>query len=230
MNRTSDLESRTITQHRDDDEQFPEVGKGGNFYLQVNGRNFLVRGAVYTPDLLYRYDPARETTVLRYVKNLGLNMLRWESKIASEHIVEEADEEGIPLLLGWMCCNQWEKWDQWSAEDHKVAGESLRSQILMLRGHASVFLWRTGAMDWHRCRCGMNITGFCRSCTGKTPWWTRCHRLRAVRMGTANGMASTCRDPTAGGRRPTGSAGGMPQLGGPARSRETMRTFRRTRA
>jgi exo-1,4-beta-D-glucosaminidase len=136
---------RTITQHRDDDERFPEVGKGGNFYLQVNGRNFLVRGAVYTPDLLYRYDPARETTVLRYVKNLGLNMLRWESKIASEHIVEEADEEGIPLLLGWMCCNQWEKWEQWSAEDHKVAGESLRSQILMLRGHASVFLWANGS-------------------------------------------------------------------------------------
>jgi exo-1,4-beta-D-glucosaminidase len=136
---------RTITQHRDDDEQFPEVGKGGNFYLQVNGRDFLVRGAVYTPDLLYRYDPARETTVLRYVKNLGLNMLRWESKIASEHIVEQADEEGIPLMLGWMCCNQWEKWDQWSAEDHQVAGESLRSQILMLRAHASVFLWANGS-------------------------------------------------------------------------------------
>jgi exo-1,4-beta-D-glucosaminidase len=136
---------RTITQGRDHDEQFPKVGKGGNFYLQVNGRNFLVRGAVYTPDLLYRYDPARETTVLRYVKNLGLNMLRWESKIASQHIVEEADEQGIPLMLGWMCCNQWEKWNQWSAEDHRVAAQSLRSQILMLRAHPSVFLWANGS-------------------------------------------------------------------------------------
>lgn len=136
---------RTITQHRDHDEQFPEVGKGGNFYLQVNGRNFLVRGAVYTPDLLYRYDPAREDTILSYVKNMGLNMLRWESKIASEHIVEEADRQGIPLMLGWMCCNQWEKWDQWSAEDHQVAAESLRSQILMLRAHPAVFLWANGS-------------------------------------------------------------------------------------
>lgn len=136
---------RTITQHRDDNQQFPEVGKGGYFYLQVNGRNFLARGAVYSPDLLYRYDPAREDAVLRYVKDLGLNMLRWEGKITSQHMIEEADEQGIPVMLGWMCCNQWEKWDQWSAEDHRVAAESLRSQLLMLRAHPSVFLWANGS-------------------------------------------------------------------------------------
>jgi exo-1,4-beta-D-glucosaminidase len=136
---------RSITQHRDQDEQFPEAGKGGNFYLQVNGRDFLVRGGVYTPDLLYRYDPEREAEILRYVKDLGLNMLRWESKISSEHIVELADEQGIPLMFGWMCCNQWEKWDQWSEEDHRVASLSLRSQILMLRSHASVFIWANGS-------------------------------------------------------------------------------------
>ena len=136
---------RTITQHRDQDEQFPGLGKGGNFYLQVNGRDFLVRGAVYTPDLLYRYDPDREAAVLRYVKDLGLNMLRWESKISSEHIVELADEQGIPLMFGWMCCNQWEKWGQWDEEDHRVAAESLQSQILMLRPHASVWIWANGS-------------------------------------------------------------------------------------
>jgi exo-1,4-beta-D-glucosaminidase len=136
---------RIITQHRDQDEQFSDIGKGGNFYLQVNGRDFLVRGADYTPDLLYRYDPEREAQILRYVKDLGINMLRWESKISSEHIVELADEQGIPLMFGWMCCNQWEKWDQWSEEDHGVASQSLRSQILMLRPHASVFVWANGS-------------------------------------------------------------------------------------
>ena len=55
---------RTITQFRDDDERFPELGRGGSFYLQVNGRDFLVRGATYTPDLLYRYDPDREDAIL----------------------------------------------------------------------------------------------------------------------------------------------------------------------
>ncbi len=136
---------RSITQHRDQDQQFPDKGKGGNFYLQVNGRDFLVRGADYTPDLLYRYDPERESEILRYVKDLGLNMLRWESKISSEHIIELADEQGIPVMLGWMCCNQWEKWEQWSVEDHRVASQSLRSQLLMLRPHASVFIWANGS-------------------------------------------------------------------------------------
>jgi exo-1,4-beta-D-glucosaminidase len=136
---------RSIRQYRDHDEQFSNVGKGGNFYLKINGKDFLVRGAVYTPDLLYRYDPDREAAILRYVKDLGLNMLRWESKISSEHIIELADEQGIPLMFGWMCCNQWEMWDRWDEEDHQVAQESLRSQILMLRHHPSVWIWANGS-------------------------------------------------------------------------------------
>ena len=99
---------RKITQHRDSDNQFPTVGTGGNFYLQVNGKDFLIRGADYTPDLLYKYDEKREEAVISYVKDLGLNMLRWESKISSEHMVELADRAGIPVMMGWMCCNQWE--------------------------------------------------------------------------------------------------------------------------
>jgi exo-1,4-beta-D-glucosaminidase len=131
---------RSITQHRDNNEKFPQM-KGGNFYLKVNGRDFLVRGGNYTPDLLYRYDPQREADILRYVKDLGINFIRWESKIASEHIIDMADEQGIPLMFGWMCCNQWEKWDQWDDECHCVASQSLRSQIQMLSHHASVVAW-----------------------------------------------------------------------------------------
>lgn len=146
----SDTESirfgiREVTQHRDHDEQFPWVGKGGNFYLQINGKNFLIRGAAYTPDLLYRYNPKREATAIAYAKDMGLNMLRSEGKIFSEHLVELADEEGVPLMYGWMCCNQWERWKQWSAEDQRVARESLHSQILMLRSHPSVFIWANGS-------------------------------------------------------------------------------------
>ncbi|WP_445165323.1 glycosyl hydrolase 2 galactose-binding domain-containing protein [Mycolicibacterium sp. Dal123E01] len=136
---------RTITQGRDSDDSFADLGTGGNFYLQVNGKNFLVRGATYTPDLLYKYDPDRDDAILGYVKDLGLNMLRLESKIASQRFVERADELGIPLMYGWMCCNQWEKWQQWDDEDRRVSQESMRSQIAMLRSHASVFVWANGS-------------------------------------------------------------------------------------
>ena len=136
---------RTVSQHRDQDSDVPDQGTGGNFYLTVNGKDFLVRGAAYTPDLLYSYDPGREDAILGYAKDLGLNMLRLEGKFPGEHIVEKADELGIPLMFGWMCCNQWEKWSQWDDEDYRVAQDSLRSQILMLRSHASAFIWANGS-------------------------------------------------------------------------------------
>jgi exo-1,4-beta-D-glucosaminidase len=132
---------RTVSQFRDDDERFPELGDGGSFYLKVNGRDFLVRGATYTPDLLYRNDPDRDDAILAYTRDMGLNMLRLESKIPAERFVEQADELGIPLMVGWMCCNQWEKWPQWDSEDLRVAQDSMRSQISMLRSHASAFVW-----------------------------------------------------------------------------------------
>ncbi|WP_081283310.1 glycoside hydrolase family 2 protein [Mycobacterium asiaticum] len=132
---------RTVTQYRD----AGFSGDGGDFYLKVNGKKFPVRGAAYTPDLLFRYDPDRETAILHYAKDLGLNMLRLEGKLASEHLTEEADELGIPLMAGWMCCNQWEKWEQWDAEDERVAMDSLRSQIRELRSHASAFIWANGS-------------------------------------------------------------------------------------
>jgi exo-1,4-beta-D-glucosaminidase len=136
---------RSVQQFRDNDEQFPDVGKGGNFYLKVNGKDFLVRGAAYTPDLLYASDPNRDAAILGYVKDLGLNMIRLEGKFPGDRITEMADEMGIPLMYGWMCCNQWEKWNQWDDEDKRVAQESLRSQIEELRSHPSAFVWANGS-------------------------------------------------------------------------------------
>ena len=136
---------RDVSQHRDTDTSHPELGTGGNFYLTVNGRNFPVRGAAYAPDLLFADDPERDIATLRYAKDLGLNMLRLEGKFPGERLVDMADELGIPLMFGWMCCNQWEKWAQWDAEDNRVARDSLSSQIRMLRSHASAFVWANGS-------------------------------------------------------------------------------------
>jgi exo-1,4-beta-D-glucosaminidase len=135
---------RKVTQHRDSDLRFSKAAEG-NLYFQVNGKDFHARGADYAPDLLFRYDPQREVETIRYVKDLGLNMLRWEAKIADEHMFELADQAGIPVMAGWMCCSKWEQWDQWNAEDLRVAKESLSSQILMLRSHGSAFLWSNGS-------------------------------------------------------------------------------------
>ena len=48
-------------------------------------------------------------------------------------------------MPGWCCCDHWEKWKDWDAEDLPVATASLRDQILRLRGRASVFTWLNGS-------------------------------------------------------------------------------------
>jgi exo-1,4-beta-D-glucosaminidase len=141
-----DFGIRKITQHRDTDNSFPGIGSGGgNFYLQINGRDYLIRGAAYTPDLLFKNDPDRDAGHMLYIKDLGLNLIRWELKIADDTMLERADREGIPVMLGWMCCMQWEHWDLWSAEDQWVARASLRSRLRELRAHPAVVLWANGS-------------------------------------------------------------------------------------
>ena len=140
-----DFGIRKIVQKRDNDTSFPQIGTGGNFYLQINGKDYLIRGGVYTPDLLFNNDPARDDAVMLYAKDLGLNMLRWELKIADDTMLDRADREGMPVMLGWMCCGQWEQWDSWSAEDQWVARASLRARMQELRSHAAVVLWANGS-------------------------------------------------------------------------------------
>ena len=140
-----DFGIRKITQARDSDNSFPAIGKGGSFYLKINGRDYLVRGGVYSPDLLYKNDPEHDVAIIRYVKDLGLNLLRWESKIADESMLDLADREGIPTMFGWMCCSQWEHWDSWTAEDQWVARASTRTTIQTLRAHPSVVAWANGS-------------------------------------------------------------------------------------
>jgi exo-1,4-beta-D-glucosaminidase len=140
-----DFGIRKISQARDSDNTFPAVGKGGSFYLKINGRDYLVRGGVYSPDLLYKNDPEHDAAIIHYVKDLGLNLLRWESKIADESMLDLADREGIPTMFGWMCCSQWEHWDSWTAEDQWVARASTRTTIQTLRAHPSVVAWANGS-------------------------------------------------------------------------------------
>jgi exo-1,4-beta-D-glucosaminidase len=140
-----DFGIRQITQKRDSDNSFPEIGTGGNFYLQINGRDYPIHGGVYSPDLLFRNDPERDAAIMQYVKNLGLNLIRWELKIADDTMIERADREGVPIMLGWMCCAQWEHWGLWTAEDHWVARASLRARIRELRSHAAAVIWANGS-------------------------------------------------------------------------------------
>ena len=111
----------------------------------MNGRRILIRGAGWSSELMLRYSPERFEQEIAYVKDMGLNTIRLEGKLEDDPFFDITDREGILVMPGWCCCDHWEKWKDWDAEDLPVATASLRDQILRLRGRASVFTWLNGS-------------------------------------------------------------------------------------
>ncbi|HEY6184581.1 MAG TPA: sugar-binding domain-containing protein [Terriglobales bacterium] len=122
-----------------------EVDKGNHRVFQVNGRNVLIRGGGWASDLLLRYMPARLEQEFQYVKDMYLNTIRTEGKLESDYFYNLADREGILIIAGWCCCDQWERWKQWDQEDYVVAQHSQEDQIRRLRNHPSILAWMNGS-------------------------------------------------------------------------------------
>jgi exo-1,4-beta-D-glucosaminidase len=122
-----------------------ELTDKGYRLFKVNGRKVLIRGAAWAPDLLLRWSSKRLDADLHYVRDMGLNTIRLEGRIDREEFYEKTDRLGILVMPGWTCCDAWEKWSNWKQEQHRIAAESLRSQIRVLRNHPSVFVWLYGS-------------------------------------------------------------------------------------
>jgi exo-1,4-beta-D-glucosaminidase len=123
-----------------------ELTAEGHRLFKVNGQPLLIRGGGWASDMLLRpKSRARLEAELRYVREMGLNTIRLEGKLESDLFYDLADEYGILVMPGWCCCDQWELWDQWDAEDHRVGPASLRDQALRLRNHPSVLAWFNGS-------------------------------------------------------------------------------------
>jgi exo-1,4-beta-D-glucosaminidase len=118
--------------------------KGGRLF-KVNGRKVLIRGAAWAPDLLLRWSAKRLDADLAYVKHMGLNTIRLEGKMDRGEFFEKTDRLGILVMPGWICCDMWEHWDDWTAETKKIAAASLVDQVTRLRSHPSVFVWLYGS-------------------------------------------------------------------------------------
>ncbi|MBZ5564909.1 MAG: glycosyl hydrolase family 2 [Acidobacteriia bacterium] len=113
--------------------------------FKINGKNILIRGAGWSSDMLLRPRPEKEEAEIRYVKDMHLNTIRLEGKLEDDHFFETCDREGILVMAGWCCCDHWEKWKNWNAEDYSVSAESLRDQIRRLRSHACLLVWLNGS-------------------------------------------------------------------------------------
>lgn len=122
-----------------------ELTDKGYRLFRVNGKPILIRGAGWSPDMLLREDPKRLRDQFMLVRDMHLNTIRLEGKLETEDFFQLADQQGILVMLGWCCCDQWERWKDWTPENYQVAKASLQSQMLRIRHHASLLVWLNGS-------------------------------------------------------------------------------------
>ncbi len=122
-----------------------ELNAQGARLFRVNGKPILIRGAGWSQDMLLRSSEQRLRDQIRMVRDMNLNTIRLEGKLETEDFFRLADQKGILVMLGWCCCDHWEDWKTWTADDLTVATASLRSQLLRLRSHASLLVWLNGS-------------------------------------------------------------------------------------
>ena len=113
--------------------------------FKINGKPILIRGGGWASDLFLRFSPERLEKEFAYVQDLHLNTVRLEGQFQPEYFYERADQLGILVMPGWVCCNQWEKPDQWTETTYKIANASLHDSIRLLRAHPSVFVFLYGS-------------------------------------------------------------------------------------
>ncbi|MGA8312865.1 MAG: sugar-binding domain-containing protein [Terriglobales bacterium] len=122
-----------------------EVLSANRRLFSINGKNVLIRGGGWSPDMMLRENSQRLRDEFRYVQDMGLNTIRLEGKLETKEFLDLADERGILLLAGWCCCDHWEHWPNWKPQDFVIAEQSLRDQIYRLRGHPSLVAWMNGS-------------------------------------------------------------------------------------
>jgi exo-1,4-beta-D-glucosaminidase len=93
----------------------------GGRAFHINGKNILIRGGGWSPDMMMRENSQRLKDELRYVQDMGLNTVRLEGKLETKEFFDLADQRGILVMAGWCCCDFWERWPRWKPQDYEIA-------------------------------------------------------------------------------------------------------------
>jgi hypothetical protein len=122
------------------------LGAAGYRQFAVNGVPFVVRGGGWSQDLFLRYSHSNVHDQLSYIKNMGLNAIRFEGNFPPEDMFRQMDREGILAMPGWQCCNKWEQdSSRWSAGIKANAANQASAVAQRLREHPSVFTFYQGS-------------------------------------------------------------------------------------
>lgn len=153
------IEERKITAEENIRFGIREIGtyfnNQGHRGFKLNGKEILIKGAGWTDDIFLRDNETTNNIQIKYVKDMGLNTIRFENIWGtSQNIYNLCDECGLLVMAGWSC--QWE-WDNYlgkpcdnfggitTQSDMDLVSHYLHDQVLWLRNHPSIFLWMVGS-------------------------------------------------------------------------------------
>ena len=80
------------------DEITSELTSPSTRVFKVNGKQILIRGAGYSPDMLLRETPAAWNTHFSYAKAMNLNTIRLEGKLVGDDFFALADRYGLLVM------------------------------------------------------------------------------------------------------------------------------------
>ena len=124
--------------------------------FKLNGRDILLKGAGWTDDIFLRDTPEDIARQVAYVKDMNLNLIRFENIWGKDDTVYDlCDREGLLALAGWSC--QWE-WEDYcglpethgygcinTPETEDLAVAYFRDQVVRLHNHPALIAWLTGS-------------------------------------------------------------------------------------
>ncbi len=122
----------------------------------LNGKDILLKGAGWTDDLFLRDTPESIRQQVEYVKDMNLNLIRFENIWGKDDTVYElCDRLGVLALVGWSCQWEWENYcglpetDGYGCingqEVEDLAVRYFHDQVVRLHNHPAIIGWLTGS-------------------------------------------------------------------------------------
>ncbi len=142
---STDFGVRTVTSYLTPVKAGTHGAHGYRKFL-INGVPLVIRGGGWSPDMFMRYSPSNIHDQLAYIKNLGLNTLRFEGNLPPDDMFAQMDRAGVLAMPGWQCCDRWEDpLSKWPTALQANAANQASRVASWLRDHPSVFTYFQGS-------------------------------------------------------------------------------------
>ena len=122
----------------------------------LNGKDILIKGAGWTDDIFMRDTFDGIDRQVEYVKDMNMNLIRFENIWGLEDTVYDlCDELGVLALVGFSCQWEWENYCGLPEVGHfgcingkeveDLAVRYFHDQVVRLHNHPSIIAWLTGS-------------------------------------------------------------------------------------